>query len=96
MVLGILTDPPHLEITPLFYLATRKQASMLEENILKLPVKWKTYMYSFFNCLLGSLKIIHLALKLLLGVDLGPSGKVYKSIHLGPHEATGFPGQWVN
>lgn len=50
-------------------------------------------MYSFFNCLLGSLKIIHLALKLLLGVDLGPSGKVYKSIHLGPHEATGFPGQ---
>lgn len=94
MVFGILNEPPHLEIIPLYYLANRKWLSIFGENMLKYTVKWKTYRYPVFKCLLGSLKSIHFSTKLLFGLELGPFGKAYKSIHL--WEATGFPGRWVN
>lgn len=93
-MLGILIEPPHLEIAPLHYLATRKQESILGENMLKYTYfskKKKKLPLTVFSVLW---KAFIIALKRLLRLELGPFGKVYKSFHLG--EATGFPGQWVN
>lgn len=58
-MLGILIEPPHLEIAPLYYLATRKQESILGENMLKYTYFSKKKKKVTFNCFLGSLKSIH-------------------------------------
>lgn len=52
--------------------------------------KVKTYVYPFFICLLRPLKSIPLALKLPLGLELRPLGKIYNS------KATGLPLQGPN
>lgn len=52
MVFGILTDPPSLQINPLYYQTTGKQASILGEMLSLLKYLTKLS----FKCLLESLK----------------------------------------